>query len=127
MSEAVTEGIRVSVQTMYIPERSDPKAHHYFFAYHITISNEGDEAAQLLSRKWIITDGDGEVSVVEGPGVIGEQPHLAPGAVHEYTSFCPLPTPVGSMHGTYTMVRSDGRQFDAIIAPFTLALKTALN
>ncbi len=127
MTDAVTEGIRVSVQTLYVAERSDPKAGHYFFAYHITITNEGTEPARLLSRKWIITDGDGEVSTVEGPGVIGEQPRLEPGAAHDYTSFCPLPTPVGSMHGTYTMVRDDGRSFEAVITPFTLAVKTALN
>lgn len=127
MSEATTEGIRVEVESMYVPERSDPKANRYFFAYHVTISNHGGETAQLVSRKWIITDGDGNASVVEGPGVVGEQPTLRPGQSFEYTSFCPLPTPVGTMHGTYTMVRPDGRSFPATIAPFSLALKTALN
>lgn len=127
MSEAVTEGIRVEVESVYVPERSNPKGGHYFFAYHIRISNLGSETAKLLSRRWIITDGDGEVSIVEGPGVVGEQPRLEPGTDFEYTSFCPLPTPVGSMHGTYTMVRDDGRTFEATIAPFTLAVKTALN
>lgn len=127
MNQAVTEGIRVAVATLYVPERSDPKAGRYFFAYHIRISNEGDEPARLISRKWFITDGDGDVSVVEGPGVVGQQPRLEPGSSHEYTSFCPLPTPIGSMHGAYTMVRDDGRSFAADIPPFTLAVKTALN
>jgi ApaG protein len=99
----------------------------YFFAYRITITNVGDAPARLMSRHWIITDGSGRVEHVKGPGVVGEQPRLEPGAGFQYTSFCPLPTPVGTMEGSYQMVRDDGREFDAQIAPFTLAAPNALN
>ena len=91
------------------------------------ISNEGSGAAQLLSRHWVITDGDGDEHHVRGPGVVGEQPRLKAGESFEYTSFCPLTTQIGSMHGTYRMVRDDGSTFDAEIAPFALALPFALN
>jgi ApaG protein len=87
----------------------------------------GEEAVQLISREWIITDQDGDVETVRGPGVVGEQPVLAPGQSFEYTSFCPLPTPIGSMHGAYQMVAASGQTFDAAIAPFSLAVPTALN
>lgn len=127
MSDTVTRGIRVQVRSMYVPERSVPQQKHYFFAYHIRISNEGSETAQLLSRHWIITDADGDVQEVRGPGVVGETPVLAPGQSFEYTSFCPLPTNVGTMQGTYAMVTAGGETFDAAIAPFTLAMPYALN
>jgi ApaG protein len=127
MSEATTRGIRIEVSSTYVPERSAPEAGHYFFAYRVRITNVGDETAQLISRTWIITDGDGHQEVVQGPGVVGEQPELAPGRSFEYTSYCPLPTPVGTMHGTYRMVTASGSSFDAQIAPFSLALPTALN
>lgn len=91
------------------------------------ISNVGDETAQLVSREWIITDADGKTERVQGPGVVGEQPVLAPGQMFEYTSFCPLPTPVGTMHGSYQMVTNDGERFDAIIAPFALMAPHAVN
>ena len=126
-SETSTRGIRVRVRSAYVPERSDPAAHHWFFIYNIQISNEGSETAQLVSRHWIITDANGEVQEVQGPGVVGEQPTLAPGDTFEYTSACPLPTPFGSMRGTYQMVTSDGESFDAVIAPFTLAEPQAVN
>lgn len=127
MSEAVTRGIRISVRAHFVPEHSDPDEDRYFFAYHVTIANEGKVATQLLSRHWIITDGSGEVREVKGAGVIGQQPTLAPGEAFEYTSACPLPTPVGSMYGTYGMLAVSGDRFDARIAPFTLALPSALN
>ena len=127
MSEATTRGIRVEVEARYVPERSAPERSQYFFAYRVRLSNVGDEAAQLVSRKWLITDGDGKVQVVEGAGVVGEQPLLAPGASFEYTSFCPLPTPYGTMHGTYRMVTPAGGQFEATIAPFTLAVPHSIN
>ena len=127
MSDTATRGIRVKVRSTYVPERSVPQQKHYFFSYHIRISNEGRETAQLLSRHWIITDADGDVQEVRGPGVVGETPVLAPGQAFEYTSFCPLPTPVGTMQGTYSMVTADGETFDAAIAPFTLAMPYALN
>jgi ApaG protein len=127
MSEAVTRGVRIQVRSAYIPERSAPAEGRYFFAYHVLISNEGTETVQLISREWIITDGDGRVERVQGPGVVGQQPVLAPGQSFEYTSFCPLGTPVGCMHGSYRMVTSAGEGFDATIAPFSLAVPTAVN
>lgn len=127
MSDTTTDGIRVQVRSFYVPERSSPQTQQYFFAYAVRISNEGEQTAQLVSRKWIITDGEGHVETVDGPGVVGEQPVLNPGQAFEYTSFCPLGTPVGSMHGIYRMVRPDGATFDARIAPFTLAIPNALN
>lgn len=127
MSDTTTRGIRVEVESEYLPERSDPQTSYYFFAYHVRISNVGTEAAQLVSREWIITDGDGNQERVQGPGVIGEFPHLAPGEAFEYTSFCPLATPHGSMHGSYRMAGSAGDTFDAMIEPFTLAVPGIVN
>ena len=127
MSDTTTRGVRVVVRSEYVPERSSPADAQYFFAYRIRISNAGEETVQLLSRHWVITDGDGRVEHVRGPGVVGEQPVLEPGGSFEYTSFCPLPTPIGSMHGTYQMVTAGGSAFDAEIAPFSLAVPTALN
>ena len=112
---------------MYMPERSSAKDSQYLFEYHVRISNVGSETAQLISREWIITNADGEVERVKGPGVVGEQPVLPPGASFDYTSFCELKTAVGSMHGSYQMVTANGDRFDAIIAPFTLAVPNALN
>jgi ApaG protein len=126
-SDTTTDGIRVQVRSMYLAERSSPREGQFFFAYQITISNVGDETAQLLSRHWIITDAEGEVQEVRGDGVVGAQPVLEPGQRFEYTSYCPLKTNVGTMHGTYTMVRPGGGTFDARIAPFTLAVPNALN
>jgi ApaG protein len=127
MSDTTTRGVRVEVRTTYVPERSSPAESQYFFAYRIRISNLGEETVQLISRHWIISDGDGNTEHVRGPGVVGEQPVLEPGEAFEYTSFCPLPTPIGSMHGTYQMVTAGGSAFDAEIAPFSLAVPTALN
>ena len=127
MSEATTRGIRVEVEADYVPERSAPERSQYFFSYDVRVSNVGTEAAQLVSRRWVITDGEGQVQVVEGPGVVGEQPLLAPGSSFEYRSFCPLPTPYGTMHGSYRMVCPGGEAFDATIAPFTLALPNSIN
>jgi ApaG protein len=127
VSNAITSGIRVTVSSNYIPAQSAPKARRYVFAYPVRIANEGTEAAQLKSRHWIITDGNGKVEEVRGPGVVGEQPMLRPGEHFEYTSGCVLETPRGSMEGTYQMVRSDGTEFDATIAPFALMLPYSLN
>jgi ApaG protein len=127
MSEATTRGIRVEVSSTYLAEHSSPQQSQYFFAYRVRISNVGSERAQLMSRVWVITDSDGGVQHVEGPGVVGEQPVLAPGEAFEYSSFCPLKTPVGTMHGTYRMVTDTGEEFDAVIAPFTLAVPHAVN
>lgn len=127
MSEAVTGGIRVRVRSRYLADQSMPRAGQYVFAYTVTISNEGTEPAQLMSRHWIITDANGQEQHVRGDGVVGQQPLIRPGETHEYSSFCPLPTPHGFMLGTYRMVRPGGEEFDAVIAPFTLALPHSLN
>jgi ApaG protein len=126
-SEAKTRGVRVVVRSAFVPERSSPSEDNYFFAYRIRIANEGDETAQLLSREWIITDAGGNVEVVRGEGVVGEQPVLDPGAAFEYESFCPLPTPTGSMEGKYTMITSRGEVFEARIAPFALFALHSVN
>jgi ApaG protein len=127
MSGAVTRGIRIEVEAAFLPERSEPEANYFFFGYTVRISNEGDTAAQLLSRHWIITDGNGEQEEVIGPGVVGAQPRLEPGQSFQYSSFCPLRTPFGTMHGTYTMVTDTGERFEAEIAPFTLATPHTVN
>ena len=127
MSDTTTRGIRIQVRSEYVPERSSPRDSSYLFQYHVRISNLGEETAQLISREWIITNADGEVERVKGAGVVGEQPVLPPGGGFEYTSFCRLKTAVGSMHGSYQMVTPDGERFDAVIAPFTVAVPNALN
>jgi ApaG protein len=127
VSDTTTRGVRIQVKSAYLPDRSSPEEGRYFFAYRIRISNVGDETVQLISREWIITDSDGDVETVRGPGVVGEQPVLDPGQSFEYTSFCPLGTPIGSMHGSYQMVAAGGATFDATIAPFSLAVPSALN
>jgi ApaG protein len=127
VSTAVTRGIRVTVRSQYLPERSSPKAGQYAFAYTVNIANEGGEAAQLRSRHWVITQADGKVQEVRGEGVVGQQPLLQPGEQFEYTSWCMLATPHGSMRGTYQMVAAGGEIFDAQIAPFALALPYSLN
>ncbi len=119
-SEAITRGIRVEVRSEYDPTRSRPFQGLWFFLYTVTISNLGEETVQLVSRHWVITDGEGRVEEVRGPGVVGEQPVLAPGESFEYTSGCPLTTPFGTMHGSYQMVGPGGDRFDAEIAAFSL-------
>lgn len=126
-SSATTEGIRVIVKSQYLPDQSVPQTKRYVFAYTVTIANDGAEPAQLRTRHWIITDGTGKVEEVKGPGVVGQTPYLRPGEQFEYTSGCILQTTRGQMHGTYQMVRPDGRMFDAVIAPFLLALPHSLN
>jgi ApaG protein len=127
MSEATTRGIRVNVESIYVEERSAPSQSYYFFAYHVTITNTGDEPAQLISRVWTITDANGNVERVEGPGVVGEQPRLEPGASFEYTSFCPLTTSFGTMEGFYVMKTDSGETFDAEIGSFTLEVPNVVN
>ena len=125
-SEASTRGIRVEVEARYAPEHSQP-GRRWFFLYTIRISNEGEETVQLVSRHWIITDATGHVEEVRGAGVVGEQPVLEPGDEYEYTSGCPLDTPMGSMEGRYEMVWESGGSFDAEIARFELRQPTALH
>jgi ApaG protein len=119
-STALTEGIRVRVQSLYLADQSSPPDDRYVFAYTITISNESTRPAQLRTRHWIITDARGAIEEVRGEGVVGEQPRLAPGQSFQYTSGCALTTSVGTMHGTYRFWRDDGSYFDAVIAPFSL-------
>ena len=127
MPAATTQGIVVEVWSEYRPDRSAPESRRYLFTYTVRIANQGGAAAQLISRHWIITDANGGVEEVRGEGVVGQQPRLAPGERFEYTSFCVLRTPFGSMRGSYRMEREDGAGFDAEIAPFTLAVPGTLN
>ena len=122
-SSAFTDGIRVRVQSRYLPDQSS--SDKFVFAYTITIANEGTATAQLRTRHWIITDGRGSIEEVRGDGVVGEQPRLQPGQSFQYTSGCVLRTSVGTMQGTYRMWRDDGSYFDAQIAPFSLAAPTS--
>ena len=115
-----TEGIRVTVRPSYLPRHSREEQEQYVFAYHVRIENVGTGSAQLLSRRWLIHDSIGEVTEVQGDGVVGEQPHIAAGGVHEYQSFCVLKSPSGWMEGEYTFVRDDGTRFDADIPRFEL-------
>ncbi len=112
--------IQVSVEAEYIEERSDPEQQNYFFAYTVMITNNGAMGAKLISRHWIISDANGKVEEVRGSGVIGEQPHIEPGRSVQYTSFCPLTTPIGSMRGSYLMRADDGAEFHADIPEFML-------
>lgn len=124
-SDETTEGIRVRVAAQFLPERSSPELGQYFFVYRVRIANEGQAWAKLLSRRWTITDGNGQVEVVEGPGVVGDQPELAPGESYEYMSGCPLTTEWGTMEGHYVFQRQDGETFEARVGRFFLALTTA--
>lgn len=120
-SETVTEGIRIRATALYSPDQSRPGESRYVFAYRIMMRNESHDRVRLLSRHWVIINGNGDREDVEGPGVVGKFPQLAPGEVFEYTSFCPLDTEWGTMEGTYRMQRDDGSQFDAVIGRFYLA------
>jgi ApaG protein len=127
MSTALTNGILVTVRSEYIPERSSLTSRQFAFAYTVRIENQGDAAAQLRSRHWIISDSNGNVQEVRGEGVVGEQPLLQPGQGFEYTSWCVIATAAGTMRGTYRMMRPDGESFDAAIALFRLGLPPTLN
>ncbi len=119
--------IEVEVEPAYIAEQSDPQNGNYVFSYTVTIKNTGDIPAKLLTRHWIITDGDGQVQEVKGDGVIGEQPYLKPGEGFRYTSGTFMNTPVGAMRGSYQMVADDGVHFDAEIPSFTLSVPNVLH
>lgn len=119
--------IQVSVRTQFLPDQSDGENGRYVFAYTITIRNSGTLPAQLISRRWIITDGNGRVQEVKGLGVVGNQPLLKPGESFEYTSGCVLDTPVGTMGGSYQMVADDGSPFEAEIPEFVLAMPRTLH
>jgi ApaG protein len=119
--------ISVDVETSYLDEQSDPREHRFVFSYTITIRNEGQVPARLLTRHWVITDANGKVEEVRGDGVVGEQPYLKPGQGFRYSSGAVLETPVGAMQGTYQMLGDDGAQFDAPIEPFRLAMPGILQ
>lgn len=117
----------VSVRPQFVPEHSRPDEDKFLFAYTVTIRNTGDIAAQLISRHWIITDANNKVEEVQGLGVVGEQPMLKPGEAFEYTSGCPIATPVGSMRGSYQCVAEDGTRFEAPIPEFLLSMPRTLH
>ncbi|MFO0695512.1 MAG: Co2+/Mg2+ efflux protein ApaG [Polyangiales bacterium] len=126
-STATTEGVKVTVESRYVAEQSRPREGRYVFAYRVRIENRGTATVQLRSRHWLVTDAFGGVREVKGPGVVGEQPVLAPGDVFEYSSGSMLATQRGTMHGSYQMEREDGTSFDAEIATFLLEMPYSLN
>ena len=127
MAEGKKYAFKVSVETAYLQDQSNPDDNQYAFAYTVTIINVGTVAAQLISRHWIITDANNHVQEVKGLGVVGAQPLLQPNQQYAYTSGTLLATPIGSMRGTYQIVAEDGTMFDAIIESFTLAVPKMLN
>ncbi|HLZ97248.1 MAG TPA: Co2+/Mg2+ efflux protein ApaG [Steroidobacteraceae bacterium] len=127
LTEPPTVKIRVEVETSYIEEQSDPRDKRFVFSYTITIRNEGQVSARLLTRHWIITDANGNVKETRGDGVVGEQPYLKPGQGFRYSSGAVIETPVGTMQGSYQMIADDGQHFDAPIAPFRLAMPGVLH
>jgi ApaG protein len=122
-----TDMVEIKAVSRFLPDQSDLPASRYVFAYHITITNRGEQTVKLLTRHWIITDAEDKIQEVRGEGVIGQQPELRPGESFEYTSGCSIATPVGTMKGSYFMEAADGRQFDAPIAEFTLAMPRTLH
>ena len=127
VSDAVTHDIRVEVLSRYSADHSRPDQNDWVFQYTIRISNQGTDTVQLISRHWIITDALEHTEEVRGPGVVGQQPVLAPGASFQYSSWCRLKTPTGTMRGTYQMARADGQQFDIEIAPFALKARHTIH
>ncbi len=128
MITKITDGVKVSVETVYQPEYSNPTSGHYMFAYKITIENLGEYAVQLRRRHWIIYDSNGTVREVEGEGVVGEQPIIEPGEFHEYVSGCNLKTDMGSMRGSYEMCRLlDNQPLLVNIPEFQLIATHRLN
>ena len=127
LSDAVTLGIRVEVLSRYAAQNSNPQNGEWVFEYTVRITNHGSDTVQLISRHWIITDAAGHTQEVKGPGVVGHQPVLAPGESFKYSSWCPIQTPVGMMHGTYQMATAGGEQFDIEIAPFGLKAPYTVN
>jgi ApaG protein len=125
MYRAVTRGISVTVESRFMPEESSPGDARYFFAYTVEIINTGAERVQLRARHWKIIDGHGHLQEVRGAGVVGKQPVLGPGESFNYTSGCPLPTPSGTMEGSYVMETASGETFDVRIPAFSLDIPTA--
>jgi ApaG protein len=127
MAESKRYQIQVEARPAFLADQSDPAKGQYVFAYTIRITNTGNLTAQLISRHWIITDGEHRVQEVKGLGVVGQQPVLKPGESFEYTSGASLPTAVGTMHGSYQLVAEDGHSFEAPIASFTLSVPRTLH
>lgn len=127
MAESRRYQVSVQPRVTFLEDQSDPGKSHFVFAYTITVTNTGNVAAQLVSRHWIITDGENRVQEVKGAGVIGQQPVLKPGESFEYTSGASIPTAVGTMRGSYQMMAEDGTAFDAPIPPFTLSIPRTLH
>jgi ApaG protein len=127
MNNPASYAIEVSVQTRYLEDESAPERDYYVFAYTVRLQNTGTIAARLVSRHWIITDGNGEVEEIRGEGVIGQQPLLKPGEGFEYSSGAVLKTDVGSMRGSYRMQAEDGNGFEADIPAFTLSIPRVLH
>lgn len=127
METRVQHEIDIQVETTYIEEQSEPAQDRYVFAYTITITNNSDVPAKLLSRHWVITDANNKVQEVQGEGVVGEQPHIKPGESYSYTSAAMLETPVGCMEGSYQMVTDDGQKFDVPIPVFNLSTPNILH
>jgi ApaG protein len=123
----VRHKITIEVETNYLDDQSEPREQRYVFAYTITIRNEGEVPAKLLTRHWIITDANGRVQEMRGDGVVGEQPYLKPGQGFRYSSGAVLETPVGTMQGSYQMVADDGAKFEAPIPAFRLAMPGMLH
>jgi ApaG protein len=117
----------VSVTPQYLPDQSKPDEHRFVFAYTVRITNAGRQPAQVIGRHWVITDGRQNVQEVRGLGVVGQQPLIAPGDTFEYTSGCPLPTPVGTMRGSYLCVGDNGEPFHVPIPEFVLAMPRTLH
>ncbi len=122
-----TNKINVDILPSYLAEQSDPSNDHYVFSYTVTIRNDGEKSARLLTRHWVITDGDGLVQEVQGDGVVGEQPRISPGEDFKYTSGTFMNTPVGTMRGSYQMITDSGETFEADIPNFTLAVPNTLH
>lgn len=123
----IVNNVSVKVMTEYLPEQSIPEDNRYVFAYHVNIRNDGSQTAQLISRHWIMTDGNDKIQEVKGMGVVGAQPFLQPGESYQYTSGTVIETVVGTMQGSYQMQAEDGSLFDAIIPPFTLAMPNQVH
>ncbi len=123
----LADSIRISAQTRFLMDQSNPDDRRYVFSYTIAIHNQGNASAQLMTRQWLITDADGRLQEVQGDGVIGEQPHIAPGDTHTYTSGAIIETPVGTMEGRSGMVSAADDPFDAPIPVFRLAVPGVLN
>tara|TARA_B100000579_G_scaffold406179_1_gene392410 strand:+ start:332 stop:703 length:372 start_codon:yes stop_codon:yes gene_type:complete len=119
--------IEIFTSPDYLPDRSDPIKSYYFFSYQIKIANRSEETVQLISRYWHIVDGQGRAEDIYGPGVVGKTPILKPNDLFEYTSFCPLPTPLGFMEGSYRMLDESGKEFDVPIERFQLVAPQVLN